>query len=293
MPDLPASDPADIHDGGSGASVSDLSPVARSDDAVQQFLREYAVPKRLREARVAERLTDVEPEIVPSFWGDLCSWRLGSGPAVLLVHGWQDDNSLWSYLIDELERRGRALVAFDLPGHGSSGGDWGVSFEGSDAIVAVAQALGPIDSVVAHSAGCGMTVGAIGEGWTVERAVFIAPPVAGGDRWRRYAHKLGVSEEIALAAKASYYQTLGTARAQWDPRTAYRAIDLDVLVIHSRDDEHEPVHNSEEIVPHMQHARLELVDGLTHRRTARDPSVINLVADFVAHRPADLGHGER
>jgi pimeloyl-ACP methyl ester carboxylesterase len=256
--------------------------VAASDDAVQQFLREYAVPKRLREARVAERLASIEPDIVPSRWGDLCSWRLSSGPAVLLVHGWQDDNSLWSYLIDEFERRGRAVVAFDLPGHGSSGGDWGVSFEGSDAIVAVAQALGPIDAVVAHSAGCGMTVGAIGEGWTVERAVFIAPPVEGGDRWRRYADKLGVSDEIALAAKATYYQALGAARAEWDARTAYPAIDLDVLVIHSRDDEHEPVANSQEIVPLMRHARLELVDGLTHRRTARDPSVIKLVADFVA-----------
>lgn len=106
------------------------------DEAVQEFLQEYAVPKRPRDARVAERLGAVDPVLVPTRWGVLSAWRLGIGPAVLLVHGWEDDNSLWSPMIDELDRRGRAVVAFDLPGHGASGGDWGVSFEGSDGIVA-------------------------------------------------------------------------------------------------------------------------------------------------------------
>jgi pimeloyl-ACP methyl ester carboxylesterase len=252
------------------------------DVAVRDFLHEYAVPKRLREARVAARLITVEPVRLPSAWGDLCVWRLGSGPAVLLVHGWQDDNSLWSPLIDELDRRRRALVAFDLPGHGASGGDWGVSFEGTDAIVAVADALGPIDAVVAHSAGCGMTIAAIGEGWTVERAALIAPPLREGDRWRRYADRLGVGEEVALAAKAAYFERVGEARAAWSPRTAYLQVDMDFLVVHSRDDEHNPVRDTETVISQNPRARLELVDGLTHRRTARDPVVVNVVADFVS-----------
>jgi pimeloyl-ACP methyl ester carboxylesterase len=199
-----------------------------------------------------------------------------------LVHGWQDDNSLWSPLIDELYRRARALVAFDLPGHGASGGDWGVSFEGTDAIVAVADAMGPIDAVVAHSAGCGMTVAAILEGWAVQRAVLIAPPLVEGDRWRRYADRLGVNDDVALAAKAEYFDRVGPERATWNPRTAYPAVDIDLLFVHSRDDERNPVRDTEEIIPQIPRARLELVDGLTHRRTARDPSVINVVADFVA-----------
>jgi len=252
------------------------------DVAVQHFLDEYAVPKRLRDARVAERLMTVEPVWVPSAWGDLCAWRLGSGPAALLVHGWQDDNSLWGPLIEELDRRDRSLVAFDLPGHGASGGAWGVGFEGTDAIVAVSDALGPIDAVVAHSAGCGMTVAAMGEGWTVERAALIAPPLREGDRWRRYANRLGVGEEVALAAKAAYFRRVGEARAAWNPRTAYLELDVDVLVVHSRDDEHNAVGDTTEVISQNRRARLELVDGLTHRRTARDPAVVDGVADFVS-----------
>ena len=36
-------------------------PGSEFDRAVHEFLREYAVPKPLREARVAERLTTVDP----------------------------------------------------------------------------------------------------------------------------------------------------------------------------------------------------------------------------------------
>ena len=252
------------------------------DEAVQEFLHAYAVPRRLRDPRIADRLSTVEPTVVPTRWGDLSAWRLGSGPAVLLVHGWEDDNSLWSPLIDELDQRGRALVAFDLPGHGVSGGDWGVSFEGSDGIVAVSDVLGPIDAVVAHSAGCGYTAGAVGEGWAVARAAFISPPLTAGDRWQRYAQKLGVSEEVAFAAQAIYDAAHGPARAAWHPRTAYPALDVDLLVVQSRDDERNSVTDAQEVIPLKPRARLVLVDGLTHRRAARDPDVINLVADFVA-----------
>lgn len=252
------------------------------DEAVQDFLNAIVVPKRLREARVADRLAATEPAVVPTRWGDLAAWRLGSGPAVLLVHGWEDDNSLWSPLVDELARRERSLVAFDLPGHGASGGDWAVGFEGSDGIRAITEVLGPFDAVVAHSAGCGVTAGAMVEGWTVERAAFIAPPLATGDRWLRYAERMGVSEEIALAAKAVYNEAHGPARAAWHPRTAYPALDTNLLVIQSRDDERNDVRNAQEIIPRNPRAQLVVVDGLTHRRTARDPAVISIIADFVA-----------
>src|SRR5207247_6709917 len=90
-------------------------PEGERDDAVQEFLRAYAVPRRLRDARGSDRLSTVEPRVAPTRWGDLIAWRLGTGPAVLVVHGWEDDNSLWSPLIDELYQREPAVVAFDLP----------------------------------------------------------------------------------------------------------------------------------------------------------------------------------
>ena len=120
--------------------------------------------------------------------------------------------------------------------------------------------------------------------------MFIAPPLAEGDRWLRYAEKLGATAEVALAAKAVYYAAHGPERAAWRTRTAYPAIDVDLLVVQSRDDERNSVSDTQEVIPRNPRARLVLVDGLTHRRTARDPGVIRLVADFVDPSIDELPH---
>jgi hypothetical protein len=144
--------------------------------------------------------------------------------------------------------------------------------------------MGPVDAVVAHSAGCGVTAGAIGEGWTVDRAVFIAPPVGRGgvSRWSRKAEQLGVPADVARAAEAAYFEVHGPARAAWRSASAYLTLDVDVLAVQSRDDEHNDAEAVGDVFSHHPRARLEWVDGLSHRRTARDPGVIEVISDFVA-----------
>jgi pimeloyl-ACP methyl ester carboxylesterase len=253
------------------------------DEQVEDFIRTIAVPRRLREPRRAARFEAVDPVIVPTRWGDVAAWREGDGPAVLLVHGWEDDSSLWSPLIDALVVRGRPVVAFDLPAHGASTGEWAVSFEGTDAIKEIDGAPGPLDAVVAHSAGCGVTIGAIGEGWDVARAAFIAPAVStsGRSRWARKAEQLGVPDDVAAEAEARYHRAHGPARAAWRSGPAYESLDIDSLVVQSRDDEHNDVGAVERVFTDHPRARLVLVDGLAHRRTARDQVVVDLLADFL------------
>jgi pimeloyl-ACP methyl ester carboxylesterase len=87
---------------------------------------------------------------------------------------------------------------------------------------------------------------------------------------------------VVAAARARYYAVHGPTREAWRARTAYSALDVDLLVIHSRDDERMPFTDSQEVLAQNPRARLVLVDGLTHRRTARDPAVIELITEFLA-----------
>ena len=252
--------------------------------AVQTLLRACGEPPpRRAEPRLAARLASVDQQRVPSADGSVAAWRVGDGPAVLLVHGWGDDNSLWAPLIDALAERGRSLVAFDMPGHGFSDGEWGLDPQAGDGVLATAAALGPIDAVVGHSSGAGYAVQAIQEGVAVKRAVLVAPSLGRGSRWLRYAERLGMSPDVAVAAQAVYEDTIGPARAGFDLATALPALDADVLVIHSIDDEHMPFGNSQEVVPRCPRAELVAVNGLTHRKTARDPEVVARIADFVSN----------
>ncbi|MFZ6004314.1 MAG: alpha/beta fold hydrolase [Actinomycetota bacterium] len=255
---------------------------AAFDEAVQEFLLGEVRPARLREPRSADRFDGVEPQMVASPVGELAAWRLGDGPAVLLVHGWQDDSSLWSPLIDELARRGRSLVAFDLPAHGVSGGDWGLGSEGTNGVLAVAGELGPIDAVVAHSFGAACAALAMTEGLAVERAALVGTPLlAGGNRWLRRAEQLGVPREVAEAAKRIYDDKQGPRRAGYSGRAVISALDADLLLVHSTDDERYPFSDAVEVAPLCRRAELFAVQGLTHRRSARAPEVVARIADFV------------
>ena len=135
-----------------------------------------SIPGRGREPQRATQLAAVEQVDVATPHGRVAAWRVGAGPAVLLVHGWRDSARLWDPLMAELSTRGRAFVAFDLPGHGFSEGERCLTAEVPDAVLAVVAALGPVDAAVAHSFASSGTALAVSEGAPVERLVLIAPP---------------------------------------------------------------------------------------------------------------------
>jgi pimeloyl-ACP methyl ester carboxylesterase len=254
---------------------------AERSDVVAQLTRAFGVPHRRDEPRLAAALESVERVDVRYEDGVVAAWRVGPGPAVVLVHGREDDHSLWAPLIDELARRGRSFVAFDMPAHGLSSGEWGLYPEAADAIHALVAVLGPFDAVVSHSSGCGTAGLVLHEGITVDRAVFVAPPMRSVNRWDRYAERFGFPDDVARAAEAAYVARIGPARAGFDLRDELPRLDVELLVVHSRDDERMPFADSEEIVPRARRGALLAVDGLTHRRTARDPDVVARIADFV------------
>jgi pimeloyl-ACP methyl ester carboxylesterase len=249
--------------------------------AVQALLRANGVPSKRTEPRLAAGLVSAERQAIRVKEGSVAAWRRGEGPAVLLIHGWEDDNSLWAPLIDALADRDRSLVAFDMPAHGFSDGTWGLHPQAGDAVIAVAAALGPLDAVVGHSSGAAIAALALREALTVQRAVLVAPPLRAANRWLRVADRLGYSRDVAAAAQATYEERIGRARADFDLRRELSTLDVDLLVIHSVDDERMPFSDTEAVVSQSPRADLLAVSGLTHRRTARDPEVVARIADFL------------
>jgi pimeloyl-ACP methyl ester carboxylesterase len=252
-----------------------------SPEEVEAFVELNVVPPRREEPRLADALVSVERQMVPSCQGPVAAWRVGDGPAVLLVHGYADDHSLWSVLIEALILRDRPLVALDLPAHGFSEGRWGLAQSTVDGVQAVAAALGPLDAVVSHSAGSGSALLAVHEGLRFDRAVLIAGTYGAGNFWTRHGERHGASPELVQAAKETYETRVGIERATVDFDAVLLGLDADVLMVHSTEDERFPFVGSEEMAGHHPRAEFVRVEGLSHRRTARDCEVVDVVADFV------------
>lgn len=250
------------------------------DEQARALLTEAMTPRRRAHPRLAEPLRHAQDAEVETPLGKVAAWRLGEGPAVLCVHGWQDDNSLWSPLIHALSEIGVASVAFDLPGHGYSQGETCQPTGAAAAIEAVARELGPIDAVVTHSFGGPATGLALMNGFAPRRAVLIAAPRGRNKHWFDGAGEQGVPEEVVRRARELYAADIGAERAGFD--LAALASPTETLVIHSMDDDAVDWENGEAIARQWPNAEFVLCDGLGHRMIAQDRAVIDRIVSFVA-----------
>ncbi|MGE3143388.1 MAG: alpha/beta fold hydrolase, partial [Hyphomonadaceae bacterium] len=164
----------------------------------EQILARMTTVRRRARPRLAEALYDAHDESVATPFGPVQAWRLGQGPAVLCVHGWEDDNAIWGPLIDTFAAIGRAVVTFDLPGHGYSEAEEATAESCAAAVAAVAKALGPIEAIAAHSFGCVASAAAMDAGLEVSRAVIIASPLPVAFRRARKWVSEGLFSQAAL-----------------------------------------------------------------------------------------------
>ena len=271
--------------------MSDLSAADLETEA-KRLVESLGKPKRRVRPRLARMLNEAEDREVATPNGALMAWRLGAGPATLMVHGWEDDNALWSPLIDTCAEMLRASVAFDLPGHGwSPAEDCSIQAAGK-AVLAVAEAFGPIDSVVAHSFGCPATIWALAHGLNAPRAVMIASPTPRTEtrsqardmtRWEQAQLHEGEDPEViarALVLMAERPPMRSNDR-DFDIDGVLPTLTAKALIIHSMDDEQCPVANSQAMAELWPGSELVLLDGLGHRLIAQDPDVVARIFEFV------------
>ena len=214
----------------------------------QRLVESMGRPVRRVRPRLARGLREGEDLEVATPAGGVMAWRIGQGPATLMVHGWEDDNALWSPLIDACAENLRSAVAFDLPGHGWSPAETCSIQDAGQAVLAVAEAFGPIDSVVAHSFGCPSTIWALAHGLDVPRAVLIASPVPRGKArggwdlgdWK--AHQIERGEDPAVVERAMAILAERPPRndRDYDVEAVLPTLTAKALIIHSMDDEFLP-----------------------------------------------------
>ena len=248
------------------------------DEKAHALLAAREGPRRRARARVARALADADPHMLPLPTGELAAWRLGEGPAVLLVHGWEDDNALWGPAIDLFASWGRPVVVIDLPGHGfSTATDASINGVGA-AVKLAAESLGPIEALMGHSYGCGAIIHALSHGLAPRKTVLIASPVP-RTRPRRPLDAEGVDPAVLERAETLRQEQ---ARTQTEKiEAAISAMTAPCLIIHSIDDEQTPLSNSQRLAHLWPESELFLADQLGHRFVAQDGDVLEKAVRFI------------
>jgi len=217
-------------------------------------------------------------------------WSFGSGPTVLLAHGWSGYAAQFDAWIEPLVGAGYRVVLFDAPAHGGSGGRRTNIMDMAGAIQLVAGLYGPLHAIVAHSFGAPATLFALRHGLRVERLVLMAAPLSLTKFSLFLAHVLGLPLSVRGRMQRNLERKLDF---RWDDVETDRALAelaatraLDVLLIHDRRDREVPFASAERIAAAVPSARLFATDGNGHTRLLRNTKVIAEAMRFVGEHVA-------
>lgn len=204
------------------------------------------------------------------------SW--GSGPTVLMVHGWSGAGIQFGAFVGPLVKAGYRVVTFDAPGHGRAQGLRTDLFEMSEAVSRVAHNAGPLKAIVAHSIGSLALARALVEGVQAEHIFLLAPPRDLESVVEGFGRTLGLSPELIAGQRARMEQRFGQSVwqhfsfAELAPQLPGRG-----LIFADWDDQQIPVGESESIVQKWQGAKMFRTQGLGHYRLLWHPQIVERV----------------
>lgn len=243
-------------------------------------------PARERAVLASARRFTIEVALRSPRWNGtttkVAAWRWGLGPTVLLVHGWEGRGSQLAPLVEPLVSAGLSVVTFDAPGHGDSPGNRLYLTDFADAIVDVAEAIGPLYAIVAHSFGAPATLLAYSRGGVdAPRNVMIAPNAIVHDAVDKFARLLALDDADKTTFLHHLSQNSGVSVESLSLATLIGGRDSGMTVIHDRDDREIAFELGAQLAATWPNARLVATEGLGHRRILRDPAVIHEVVETI------------
>jgi pimeloyl-ACP methyl ester carboxylesterase len=241
--------------------------------------------------RARFRLAASSPITVPSAEGDLQAYVFDpagpwNGASVMLVHGWTSEASFMAAFAEHFRRRGFRIVLFDLPAHGQSSGERASLIDCAHAVRHVAQALGPIQYVLAHSLG-GMAALLAGVGgppmphaYPFQAFVLVAMP----NEFSAVTRNFGKDENLSLGAQRAFERRLETIAhrkiADFTGVNLLKEAGRPALLLHSRDDADIPFADAEDIAA-ASSAELIAFDDLGHRKILYAPPAVRAASAFM------------
>jgi pimeloyl-ACP methyl ester carboxylesterase len=211
-------------------------------------------------------------------------WLWGSGPSVLLAHGWGGRGTQLGSFVEPLVARGFSVITFDAPGHGASGSGLVTLSQMVAATRAAAATRGPLAGLVAHSVGATVAARALYEGLDAAAAVFVAPAADLTAPATRFTVTRGFSRQVSVAMQARIEARAGHRFSAFDVATLAPTLGQPLLIVHDRGDAEVPWQHGRLIAHAWRGSALLMTDGLGHARILRDPDVIAAAVAFLAAR---------
>ncbi len=247
----------------------------------------FTPPRRVLGEADREELAAAEPLSIEVAGRRVAAWSFGSGPVVLLVHGWGGRAGQLLGFVRPLVDAGARAVVFDGLGHGASaastlGRRQGSFVDVAACMQAITEKVGSPHAIVAHSGGAIATGIAMAGGMQTTKLALLAPMVQPLFYATQYEAMLGLSPEVVRRWRALAETR---ARFRWNDLDLLTAAERhsipDTLVVHDRKDKEVPFTEGEALAAAWRGADLVATSGLGHQRLLQDAGVIRQVLQHV------------
>ena len=258
---------------GFNASVGLLAPQTLASKLRREFMTPNTAPPRDWELPLlaqAERIT---------LRFGLSALRWGSGPAVLLMHGWEGRPTQFAELIKALVNAGYGVVALDAPAHGHSPGHEANVVLFARALLEAASELPPLKALVGHSMGGASALLATQLGLRTEVLVSIAAPSRILSMLRRFSHFMGLPRQARAHFVRLVEERAGIPAGQLD--SARYQLDFPGLIVHAADDPMVPFSEAEALHQNWFDSRLLRLERGGHQRVLADPQMVQAVLQLL------------
>lgn len=214
-------------------------------------------------------------------------WQWGSGPSILLAHGWNGRGIQLHHFIEPLIRRGYSVITYDAPGHGESQGNTSSYFEFTDTIRTLLTSSNgyKIRGVIAHSMGASATVNSIAKENHPLEVVLIAPALRLAEVLYSYFDHIGVPKPIYQNLITEYENQFGYNMHRDNPSHLLREIESRIIIVHDKNDPTIPYLDSKELSDEFRNIELLTTERLGHKRILADSSVVNRIIDYFGKHP--------
>jgi len=209
-------------------------------------------------------------------------WKWGSGPSILLAHGWNGRGIQLHRFIEPLLCKGYSVIAYDAPGHGESQGKTSSYFEFTDTIRTLLNSSNghSIQGVIAHSLGASATVNSIAKEKNSLEVVLIAPALRLAEVLYSYFDHIGVPKPLYLSLIREYEDRYGYDMHHDNPSNLLREVESRILIVHDKDDPTIPYLDSKELADQFQNITLHTTELLGHKKILGEKSIIDSIVNY-------------
>jgi len=206
--------------------------------------------------------------------------HVGSGPKILLCHGWESNGFRWRKLFARLKENDFHVIMMDAPSHGESGGEKFNALLYADMINVVGKHYRP-EVICGHSVGGMASIIYLYKAKPefMKKAIILASPDRLSDITDNYFSIIGGSSRLRKAYEKLFPEKFGKDMSYYSAAKFAEEIDIPALIVHDRDDNINKYVEGQRIHEAWKGSELYTTTNLGH--SLQSPEVFDKVDEFL------------